>query len=183
MTAIPEKIDRVAIIGYAGSGKSTLASALGAKMGAEVLHIDTIQWLPGWQEQTHEKKHEAMTRFLDENTRWVIDGTYHKLLGERRMAEADLIIFLNFNRFSCLIRAIKKKRQYKGKARPSMTNGCEERINGEFFWWLIYKGRTRKRAKKYKELIKGHEGKTVTVKNQRGLDRLAELLGIQGYGR
>ena len=37
MTAIPEKIDRVAIIGYAGSGKSTLASALGAKMGAEVI--------------------------------------------------------------------------------------------------------------------------------------------------
>jgi adenylate kinase family enzyme len=156
MIEIPKRLDRVAIIGYAGSGKSTLARKIGAKIDAEVLHIDKIQWLPNWQEQTSEKKLEIMSDFLDKNSRWVIDGNYHKLFAERRMAEADLIIFLNLNRFTCLWRAFKRKREYKGRSRESMTEGCEERINGEFFWWLVYKGRTKKRQKKLKNLLGKH---------------------------
>ena len=43
-----ETMRKIAVIGYSGAGKSTLASALGRKWGVDVLHIDCIQFLPGW---------------------------------------------------------------------------------------------------------------------------------------
>ena len=47
---------KIAIIGYSGSGKSTLARKLGAIYNAEVLHLDTVHWLPGWKERADEEK-------------------------------------------------------------------------------------------------------------------------------
>ncbi|MBQ7411833.1 MAG: DNA topology modulation protein FlaR [Clostridia bacterium] len=175
---ISKSLDRVAIIGYAGSGKSTLARKFGAKMNAEVLHIDRAHWLSGWQERERAERDKIVKDFLDKNERWVIDGTYSSLEPERRMAEADLIIFMSFNRFSCLARAIRRKRAYKGKSRPSITEGCEERINREFFWWLVWTGRSKKRREKYKKMIQGHEKKTIIVRNQRELSRLEKHFSL-----
>ncbi len=38
---------KIAIVGYSGSGKSTLARKLGTIFQADVLHLDTMQFLPG----------------------------------------------------------------------------------------------------------------------------------------
>ena len=86
------------------------------------------------------------------------------------MDEADKIIFLNFNRFTCLRRAIKRRKEYKGKNRFSMTEGCEERISLQFFWWLIWTGRTKKRREKFKALQQTYPNKIAIIKNQRQLD-------------
>ena len=96
---------KIAIIGYSGSGKSTLAHLLSEKYSLPVLHFDTVQFLPNWQIRTKEEKERITKDFLDNNTTWVIDGTYSKLYFERRMSEADEIIFFAFNRFSCFFRA------------------------------------------------------------------------------
>ena len=42
---------RIAIIGYSGSGKSTLCRFLGEKYGIPMLHFDTVQFLPNWEER------------------------------------------------------------------------------------------------------------------------------------
>jgi Adenylate kinase and related kinases len=42
---------KIAIIGYSGSGKSTLAAKLGKFYHAEVLHLDSVHFLPGWVER------------------------------------------------------------------------------------------------------------------------------------
>lgn len=39
---------KIAIVGYSGSGKSTLARILAKKYQTDVLHFDTVQFLPNW---------------------------------------------------------------------------------------------------------------------------------------
>ena len=96
---------KIAIIGYSGSGKSTLARILAEKYSVDVLHFDTVQFLPNWEIRSDEEKKQITKDFLDTHESWVIDGNYSKLSYERRMEEADQIILLLFNRFSCLFRA------------------------------------------------------------------------------
>ena len=162
---------KIAIVGYSGSGKSTLARFLSGKLSAPVLYLDTVHWLPGWQERPREKTREIVEKFLNENEAWVIDGTYSKVHYERRMDEADTIIFLNFNRFTCLHRAFKRRREYKGENRFSMTEGCEERISWQFFWWLVWEGRTKERREKFAILQKKYPNKVIVLRNQRQLNK------------
>ena len=162
---------KIAIVGYSGGGKSTLAKFLSEKMHAPVLYLDTVHWLPGWQERPRAETLEIVEKFLNENDAWVIDGSYGKVHYQRRMDEADKIIFLNFNRFTCLRRAFKRRKEYKGKNRFSMTEGCEERISWEFFWWLLWEGRTRKRREKFTLLQEKYQDKMLVLKNQRQLNK------------
>ena len=161
---------KIAIVGYSGSGKSTLARLLSEKLHAPVLYLDRVHWLPNWVERPKEETRAIVEKFLDENDAWVIDGSYGNVHYQRRMEEADKIIFLKFNRFTCLRRAFKRKKEYKGKNRFSMTEGCEERITWEFFWWLVWTGRTKKRREKFTLLQQNYKEKVVVLKNQRQLD-------------
>jgi len=160
---------KIAIIGYSGSGKSTLARVLAEKYSAEVLHFDAVHFLPGWEIRSDEEKTRITEEFLDTHTDWIIDGNYSKLFYERRMAEADMIILLLFNRFSCLRRAYHRYRKYKNKSRPDMAVGCNEKFDLEFAKWILYKGRTKKERSRYKKVVSQYREKTVVIKNQRQL--------------
>ena len=161
---------KLALIGYSGCGKSTLAKFLGEKYGIPVLHLDMIHWLPGWEEQEPEKEQAAVKEFMDRTSRWVIDGNYSSLEYERRMEEADRILFLNFNRFTCLFRAVRRFLENRGRTRESMTKGCEEKIDWEFIRWILHDGRTKKQKDRYARIVKKYPEKTIIIKNQRELD-------------
>ena len=123
---------KIAIIGHSGSGKSTLARKLADKYRIPVLHFDTVQFRPNWEIRPQASK-EIMTKvFLDLHPSWVIDGNYKRQCFEQRLAEADHILLLQFNRVACLLRAWKRYRKYKGVSRPSMTVGCNEKFDLEF---------------------------------------------------
>ena len=91
---------KIAIIGYSGCGKSTLAKQLGREYGLPVLHLDQVHWLPGWVERSLQEEKAEIETFLDQNEGWVIDGNYSSSLYDRRMEEADYILWLCFNRSS-----------------------------------------------------------------------------------
>lgn len=169
---------KIAIIGYSGSGKSTLAKLLGEKYGVKILYLDRVQWLPGWQERDSEEKKAIAAGFLDSNTSWVIDGNYSKLSYERRMREADRIIFLNFNRFSCLFRAFKRFIKYRGVTRESMGQGCPEKMDFEFVMWILRDGRNAKIKARYDSVLKEYGDKTVVIKNQRQLNAFMAAEGL-----
>lgn len=167
---------KIAIIGYSGSGKSTLAKYLSQKYQIPVLYLDRVHWLPGWVERKREESAEIVAEFLNENKSWVIDGNYSALEYERRMKEADKIVFMNFNRFSCFVRAWKRYFRYWGQTRESMGEGCKERMRPEFAWWLLHTGRTRNKKEQYQNVLEKYEGKAVVIRNQRELEcRMLEL--------
>ena len=96
-------------MGYSGSGKSTLAARLGAELGRPVLHLDRVNFLPGWRERDREEA-RAMTAAFLEKEDWVVDGNYPGLCQQERLEQADRIVLLLFGRFRCLWRAWRRSR-------------------------------------------------------------------------
>lgn len=173
---------KIAVIGYSGSGKSTLARFLGKHYHIPVLHLDRIHWLPGWKERPLEKEKLLVNQFMDKYPSWVIDGNYHKLFYKHRMEEADKIIFMNFNRFSCFLRAASRYFRYRGKTRTCMGKGCTEKLDFAFAKWILYEGRTKKYVKRYQAVCRKYSKKTVIVKNQRELNRLIKSFSVPFLG-
>ena len=158
---------KISIIGYSGSGKSTLAKELGYFYNCPVLYLDTIQFEANWKEREEVIAQNMVKVFLDNNDRWVIDGNYTKLLRERRLEEADMIIFMNFSRLTCLYQAYNRYRRYKGKTRESMAADCSEKFDYEFIKWILLDGRSKEKKKQYAETIKKFRQKIVILRSRK----------------
>lgn len=167
---------KIAIIGYSGSGKSTLARMLAEKYGVDVLHFDTVQFLPNWEVRSDDEKKRITKDFLDAHEAWVIDGNYSKLFYERRMEEADQIIVLLFNRFSCLYRAFLRYCKYANKTRPDMADGCNEKYDLAFMRWILWEGRSKDAKNRYHWVMTKYKDKAIVIKNQRQLDTFIRKL-------
>lgn len=104
---------------------------------------------------------------------WVIDGNYSAFLQERRLEEADCVIILLLNRFSCLVRSVKRYVIYHGRTREDMAEGCLEKLDPEFLAWLLWKGRNRAF---YRAVALRYPHKTVVLNDQRAINRFLEGL-------
>lgn len=165
---------KIQIIGYSGSGKSTLARKLGEYYNIPVLHLDSVHFKNNWEERTDEEFNEIVSRFIEENESWIIDGNYSRI-APIRFEISDQLIFLNYNRFVCYFSARKRYKKYKNKTRPDMAEGCNEKFDSEFKKWLLYKGRTKKRQRKYMKLINNHKN-GIVFKNRKQTNKYLNSL-------
>ena len=166
---------KIAVLGYSGSGKSTLARELGALYRLPVLHLDSVQFLPGWQTRDREEARGMVRVFLDTHTEWVIDGNYRRFDQEERLEQADLIVLMLFPRMVSLFRCWKRYRKYKNTTREDMSPGCNEKLDAEFVRWILWEGRTRGVRAHYRRIAKQYAEKTVILRSQRQIDRFLEL--------
>lgn len=126
---------RILIIGSSGSGKSTLSRHLGARLSLPVVHLDNYFWHPGWQ-GTPRTEWEAKVQELIVKPKWVMDGNYRGTLNMRLQA-ADTAIFLDFPRWLCTFRAMKRRIQYRNKPRTDMAPGCRESLFNHHTVWFL----------------------------------------------
>ena len=126
---------RIMVIGSSGSGKSTMAKRLGERTGLPVIHMDAIYWQPGWVATPADEVYERATAAADRPA-WVFDGNHSKSR-DYRMERADTVIYLDFSRFTCVWRVLKRWIRNYGKTRPDMGEGCPEKIDLDFlkFVW------------------------------------------------
>lgn len=169
---------KIALIGYSASGKSTLAQKLGKLYSVPVLHLDAVHHLPGWQAKERAVEQKEVEVFLNTNAGWVIDGNYTKLSYERRLEEADKIYIVALNRFVCLYRAFCRYLRFKNESRPDMAEGCDEKLDFTFIWWILWKGRSGKRRQNLKDAMAQYPDKCRLLRTQRDIDCLEEELGI-----
>jgi len=170
---------KIAIMGFSGSGKSTLCRKLAEAYHVPALHMDTVQFLPNWEEREAAEKQGMVCSFLNCNREgWVIDGNYSGLSYERRVEEADVVIQLLFPRISCLLRCVKRYFTYQGKCRPDITEGCEEKIDWEFIRWILWEGRSKTIIDRYRNIQKQYPGKVIVIRNQKQLDAYLAGAGI-----
>ncbi|MDE7263136.1 MAG: hypothetical protein K2N64_00560 [Anaeroplasmataceae bacterium] len=143
---------KIAIIGFSGSGKSTLARRLSEFYGIDVLYLDTVQFKPNWVKRKDEEMTAIVSSFLENHEAWIIEGNYLRIC-EERFLEADVVIDLVLNRFVCLKNVVHRYHTFKHKTRPDMADGCMEKLDLEFLKWVFFKGRTRQKKKKHKQII------------------------------
>lgn len=127
-------MQRVMVIGSPGAGKSTLARALGARTGLPLIHLDAHYHLPGWIEPP-EADWQAKLRELVAGDRWIIDGNYGGSMA-MRMARADTVVWLDYPTTLCLRRVLTRWREYHGRARPDVPEGCPERFDPAFLFYV-----------------------------------------------
>ncbi len=127
-------MQRIMIIGSGGAGKSTLALQLAGLTGLPLIHLDQHYWLPGWVEPSKAEWAQKINNLVGAES-WIIDGNYNRSL-DTRMSRADTIIFLDYKRWLCLYRVLKRYLQYAGKTRPDMQPGCPEKIDAPFLWFV-----------------------------------------------
>ncbi|MDE7336691.1 MAG: topology modulation protein, partial [Clostridia bacterium] len=126
---------RILIVGCGGAGKSTLARQLGSKLDLPVVHLDKLWWLPEWQNRSKEEFDVLLKKEL-EKPFWIIDGNYRRTF-EQRLKYADYCIFLDYPTSLCIESVYNRVQEYRGKTRPDMTDGCQERIDSEFEEWIM----------------------------------------------
>ena len=163
-------------MGHSGSGKSTLAKKISEIYNIPLMYLDCVHFESDWKARNDEEATAIVKDFINKNDSWVIDGNYFKFELEERVNQADVIIYLDFNRFTCLLRAYKRYFKYKGKDRESISKGCYETMDREFISWILKDGRTKERLSKFDEILKTKNKRIYIIKNQRQLDEFVNSL-------
>lgn len=158
---------KIMVIGFSGSGKSTISKMISDILNIPVLYLDKVHWLPNWIENDAKTECEIVSNFLKDNDSWVIDGNYSHMSYNERLESADLIIFMNFNRFNCLFRAFKRLFENRGKTRESMADNCIEKVDFEFIKWILWDSRKKSQTDNYKYAFEKYGDKVLVIRNQK----------------
>ena len=87
-----------------------------------------------------------------------------------------LIFFMDFPRRICLPQALYRNWKYKGRARESIAEGCDEKMDLEFLLWILRDGRSRERRQQFRDLMERYPRKVVVLKRRRDVRHCLELL-------
>ena len=166
-------MQRVLVIGPCGAGKSTLARDLGAHLNLPVFHMDQLNWRPGWIESSKDEIRVRLSKIVTTD-RWLIDGNYGGTLAER-LSRADTVVYLDYPIGLCVARLLRRIWKYRGHSRPDMPEGCPERFDFAFLWYLIrWNSGPRVRTER---VLLGHESKVVRLKTPAALNDWIAALG------
>lgn len=158
-------MQRVMIIGPCGSGKSTLARDLAPRLGLPLIHMDQLGWQSGWVETDKAELDAALAPVVAREA-WLIEGNYGSTLAPR-LERADTVLYLDFPIRLCLCRLIRRVITLRGQSRPDMPEGCPERFDPAFFWYVLTWNRSpRPRTER---AIAPHAHKVVRLRTPRAL--------------
>jgi adenylate kinase family enzyme len=166
-------MQRILVIGPCGAGKSTLATALSERLDLPVFHMDQLNWRPGWVESSEDAIRASLATIIAADC-WVIDGNYGGTLSER-LERADFVVYLDFPISLCVFRLMRRIWTYRGRTRPDMTEGCPERFDIGFLFYLLRWNsgpRVRTEAR-----LRGHEHKILRLKSPAAAAHWMDTIG------
>lgn len=165
-------MQRVMIIGPCGSGKSTLSFELARRLGLPLVHMDKLNWQPGWIDSPDGVLLARVEQKVARD-RWLIEGNYGGTMGPR-LDRADTVIYLDYPVPLCFWRMLRRVWHYRGTVRPDMTEGCPERFDLKFMWYLANWSRGPRQRTEAK--LAGHEHKVVRLRSPQALAQWLDTL-------
>ena len=154
---------RVVVIGSGGAGKSTFARSLSERTGLPLIHLDAHYWQPGWKPTPRDQWRHHVEKLVAKDE-WIMDGNFQSTF-DLRLPRADTIFYLDYSRFLCLFRALKRIWQWRGQTRSDMGEGCPEKIMDLNFARWIWSYPDVERPKVMERLKDLTEGRQIVVLN------------------
>jgi adenylate kinase family enzyme len=136
---------RILILGPSGAGKSTLARRIGERLGLPIVHLDAINWNPGWV-QTEAERFRQKVKEAAAGDAWVIDGNYSAHL-DLRLPRAQAVIWLDLPRHVYFSRAVWRSIRNYGRDRDDLGPGCPEQFDLKFLMDWVWNYPKRDRAR------------------------------------
>lgn len=94
-----------------------------------------IHWQPDWT-VPDSRAFDALLEQELSKSQWIIDGMYYRTLNARLMS-ADLVIFLDYSQWRCLLGVTRRWLQAKrGNKRPDISVACPERLSVQFLRYV-----------------------------------------------
>jgi adenylate kinase family enzyme len=168
---------KILVVGYSSSGKSTFSKRLSRFYNIPVLHIDKIFFGPNWIERDKTVVEAEIRAFMKQDS-YIIDGQYRKLAQER-FDQADQIFIFDYNRFKCLYGALKRRIKYHNQNRDTIADGCKERLNLSFVWWILHGGRKKDSKALLKSYKVQYHDKVIVFKKRKETDQYLRSIGYQ----
>lgn len=169
---------KILIVGHSSSGKSTFAKRLAEHYKLPILHIDTIFFGPNWSRRDKSLVEHEIKDFMNQEN-WIIDGLYRKYAIERFDLSDQLFIF-DFNRFKCLYGAIVRRIKYHNQNRDTIADGCREKLDLSFVWWILFNGRTRDSRALFRLYKEKYKDKVIVFKNRKQINKYLVSIGYNG---
>lgn len=166
-------MQRIVILGNSGSGKSTLARELGMRLDLSVVHLDTLFWAAGWVEPEPQQFRDRVQAAVAPDA-WVCEGNYARRTFDLRLPRADLIIWLDTPRLTCLRRVI--MRSVLNRPRPDLPAGCTERLDREFLNFLRYVWHFDQEQRPFMETARLAIAPSTPIIRLRGARQVAQFL-------
>jgi adenylate kinase family enzyme len=165
---------RILVLGPSGAGKSTLARRIGARLGLPVVHLDAINWNPGWIQTEAAQFRERLAAAAAEDA-WVMDGNYSTHL-DLRLPRAQAVIWLDLPRYVYFRRAVWRSIKNYGRDRDDLGRGCPEQFDLSFLLDWVWSYPTRSRTRHAQLMSELPAGVGITLTSVRAVTCFAEAL-------
>lgn len=175
MHNINTKPSRIMIFGRPGSGKSTFAHTLHLISKLPLHHLDKHYFISNWIERDKQEFLNIQQSFVN-SKKWIIDGNSIQSL-EIRYAKADLVLYINFPKWICIYRILKRI-LFPNTEIDDRADNCKDRIS----WKLLeYSWTFDQRVTKFLAYLREQysEVKFIEITNSSMLQKLEDSLRKQ----
>lgn len=117
---------KVMVVGNVAAGKTRLSRELAKMWDLPLLHIDSVQFLPGMKVKALPEVRAAV-KLVESQDRWLIDGYGPLDMIEQRFRQADKIIFIDFPLWRHQWWLTKRQIKNLWSRRPELPPECDER--------------------------------------------------------
>ncbi len=133
-------LQRIAVVGTSCSGKTTLARTLAAIRHVPHIELDSLHWLPHWQERPLAEFQTQVEQAVATDG-WTLDGNYSKVRSIV-WGRATAVVWLNYSFPLVMWRAIRRTTR-RVFWREQLFGGNRETFRQAFLsrdsilWWVI----------------------------------------------
>lgn len=124
---------RIWILGRTASGKTTLANKISEKLKIPLYSTDDIVYKKKWSERNSESIRIKKSEAISKKSSWIIEGAHSKDWINSSIKRADLIIFLDMNRFRLFPRIVRRQKMRKKNSEVDVDFFNLARL----FWWTV----------------------------------------------